>query len=532
MSRPGKSAADQAEKTWRERLRAYADPRQAREWLEENWERVRALFEIDRVRDWVFEPVLGAWRSAEPTTDDRVRAIITQVAVANAAIAGLPGKLGVGVFVSMALEAYMAIAIGRRIGVEIERPQDIWKYFGLLGGIAATILWFFRHLLGLAFSLFNLVPILPATVLAEFVVTGFVGAVFWTTFEEVKENRSFAIPLRATGRLGRHLRDLLGYQRRVLADSLSLENLKRVGGRLRDWFTGDALPEPASVRGDIFCAAALGWLLMGRYDELRGPLAQVFLQAIRDRFPDLKDASTVSIADFMRARYNEDQMEGVVNLVKGRMFERLVELHENTDGDEWTARLHDDPSYPGSDIVFTDASGDQIEVSLKATDSASYVENALLKYPDIPILTTEELGTEFEDLDMVIASDFSNQSLIEVTEENFDQLLKEVGGMGAAETAGAVGAGTAVDAAASLWPFAVAYMRGRISAERVKVACAAILPEAGGKVGTRLVLGAILGPIYAWYLLARLAMKATPGASPGTTPLQRPRRLVYGPRLE
>jgi hypothetical protein len=202
-------------------------------------------------------------------------------------------------------------------------------------------------------------------------------------------------------------------------------------------------------------------------------------------------------------------------MIKGRMFERLVELHENADGDEWRATLHDDPSYPGSDIVFTSDGGERIEVSLKTTDSADYIEEALRRYPDIPILTTENLGPEFEDLDVEMASGFSNEHLTEVTEENFDRLLEGVGDTDAGELGGAVGVGTAADAAASLWPFVVAYMRGRIGAERLQQACVKVLPEAGGRLATRLMLMAILGPIYAWYLLARSAMQYTPQPAQG-----------------
>jgi hypothetical protein len=53
------------------------------------------------------------------------------------------------------------------------------------------------------------------------------------------------------------------------------------------------------VRGEIFATTAMAWILVGRYDELRAPLAWLFIQSIRNRFPALADASTKEIANFM-----------------------------------------------------------------------------------------------------------------------------------------------------------------------------------------------------------------------------------------
>jgi hypothetical protein len=313
MTNSHADASGAVEEALGRRFRDYRDPRKAREWLDENWDRVRALFEIDRLRDWIFEPVLGAWKSTEPTTDERVRLIITQVAVANAAIAGLPGKLGIGVVVSMALEAYMAVAIGRRVGVRIDRTEDVWNYFGLFGGIAITILWLFRHLLGLFFSLFNLLPILPATALAEFVATIVVGTAFWTAFEEVREQRPFGLPIRSARRFGRHLQDLSGFLRRVVADTLSLENLKAVGTRLREWLTGENLPSAESLRGEIFCAAASSWLLLGRHDQLRSAST-----TLRHRVAEITVSRHRSTSEFRdRATATRSSARGVAEVRAG-----------------------------------------------------------------------------------------------------------------------------------------------------------------------------------------------------------------------
>jgi hypothetical protein len=422
-------------------------------------------------------------------------------------------SLGVGVFVCIALEAYMAYAIARRIGLKLDRPSDIWKYFGLLAGILGTVLWGFRQLLGLAFSAFSIIPGISPLVPAEFFVTCLVGVLFWTGFEEAKANGSFKIPMRLLKTAGKRTTELFRYQWSALSAALSPSNLRQMGLRLRSWLLGEIHEEAEEprLRGEIFCAVAMAALLQRREDALNGPLGGLFLQSIRDRYSGLENADTSEIASFMRDRYDEDQIGGVINLIKGKLFERVVEAHENADGDEWTAHLHDDESYPGSDIVFTDTvTGETIEVSLKATDSAAYIEHSLMRYPDIPIFATSEVGEELSEIDFVTATEFSNIDLTTITEDNFQELLDKLAPLDTADALTYTAAGVGASAVAVLWPFVIAYLRGRIDQEQLRKACIRLLPKLGPDVATKLCFSTALGPVYAWYVLARLSMKLTP----------------------
>ena len=128
---------------------------------------------------------------------------------------------------------------------------------------------------------------------------------------------------------------------------------------------------------------AIGWSATRRA-RFDGPLGTEFIAAIRDRYPALANASLTRIADHMAA-YDPDQLAGVISLIKGKLFERLVALHENADGDEWQAVLHTDESFPGSDIeLVNEATGEVLAISLKATASPAWIETALVGYPDIP----------------------------------------------------------------------------------------------------------------------------------------------------
>jgi hypothetical protein len=509
----------------RERQAGYRNTSEASDWLERNWARLKELFTNVRLRDFVFEPIKGVF--ALDRDDDRgaILQAITMVAVANAVMAGLPGKMGIGVVVSMALEGWMAYTIANRVGIVLKKPGDVWKYFGLLAAIGGTVLYSFRALLGVAFSLFSIIPGVNPMIFAELLVTDLVGVLFWVGFEEARLKGSFTIPTRAITRIGQETKGLAKFQWSILRDNLNPASLMQTGRRLRAWLMGEIPNDRPVLRGDIVTAAMMGYLLAGRGAELEGPMGREFIGAIRDRYPDLENASVAEIAEHMRG-YGPEEMTGVISLVKGKLFERLVTLHENQDGDEWRAVMHDDESFPGSDITLTNQeTGEAIEISLKATDSPSYVEAALLRYPDTPILTTEEVGQFFEGDARVSADALGNDELTQVTEKNFDRLLDE---LGHADVAGGAAAGVAAGASIGLWPFVVAYMRGRISQDQLERACVRVFGDSGVALASRLAYAALLGPLFAWYLLARGVMGITRAAnkSEARTGV---RRLVWAP---
>jgi hypothetical protein len=105
----------------RDRFRRYADTNNASDWLDRNASRVHELFRNVRIRDIVFEPIKDVFNSVGSSPEDRIRSVITQVAVSNAVLAGLPGQMGVGVFVCMGLEGWMAWTIAREVGLKVDR---------------------------------------------------------------------------------------------------------------------------------------------------------------------------------------------------------------------------------------------------------------------------------------------------------------------------------------------------------------------------------------------------------------------------
>ena len=249
---------------------------QARKYFEENYDRIRSIFEDDRVWELIFGPIKGLTRSAHPSTEEQVQGTISKVALANAVVAGLPGKLGVGVYVSMALELWMALRIGNFVGIKLDSKSDIFKYTGLFGGVLATVLWLFVHLLRAVFSIINIVAFLPATVISELIVTNFVGVLFWVAFEEAADQRSFRVPFRLIGRAVNRTTRLTKFQTRIVKTSLHPAKLREVGERLAAWLKGDlVLPDPQKLRADAFVVGAMAAVFQNDETKLNGPLGEI-----------------------------------------------------------------------------------------------------------------------------------------------------------------------------------------------------------------------------------------------------------------
>jgi len=62
-------------------------------------------------------------------------------------------------------------------------------------------------------------------------------------------------------------------------------------------------------------------------------------------------------------------------------------------------------------VFSNDETGGQIEVSLKATDSSAYIEHSLARYPDIPIIATDEVVESMGDNHMIWAAGVTNDEL-------------------------------------------------------------------------------------------------------------------------
>jgi hypothetical protein len=116
--------------------------------------------------------------------------------------------------------------------------------------------------------------------------------------------------------------------------------------------------------------------------------------------------------------YDPTALAGIISSWKGKYFE--VELRDRLNNGDWVgdirlgagqqAELASDLSQPGWDLAILNADGtvDTI-LQAKATDSLSYVRDALERYPDIEIVATDEVADNL--IDEVINSEISNEEI-------------------------------------------------------------------------------------------------------------------------
>jgi hypothetical protein len=156
-------------------------------------------------------------------------------------------------------------------------------------------------------------------------------------------------------------------------------------------------------------SVAAGLAIPAEGSEAMDPLA---LKALHDTNPNF-DPDSIS-------QYSDQELMGIVNSAKGKYFEYLVvkDLNAgNTVGDltlpdGYEAKLAQSMTQPAWDVQIVDEHGHTAElIQLKATESVGYIHETLVRYPDIKILTTEEVAHHLGPNEMVLDSDMSEADL-------------------------------------------------------------------------------------------------------------------------
>ena len=96
-------------------------------------------------------------------------------------------------------------------------------------------------------------------------------------------------------------------------------------------------------------------------------------------------------------RFNDQELMGFVSGIKGKLFEIQYVDYLNTGRlpDGFSAKLASSPTNPGWDIAILGPSGEiQDTIQAKATESASYVTEALVENPHIDVVTTSEVHSQ------------------------------------------------------------------------------------------------------------------------------------------
>lgn len=122
-----------------------------------------------------------------------------------------------------------------------------------------------------------------------------------------------------------------------------------------------------------------------------GTIPDEIINAYVAAYPNLSES--ISFEDKVR-ELDGDSLTGFISGVKGKLFEqKYVEyLNDGNLPDGYSAILAESATQPGWDIAIEGTNGEVASVlQAKATDSVSYVQDALEKYPSIDVVTTDEV---------------------------------------------------------------------------------------------------------------------------------------------
>jgi hypothetical protein len=118
-------------------------------------------------------------------------------------------------------------------------------------------------------------------------------------------------------------------------------------------------------------------------------------RAFSAAFPGLHSQG-VTFSEAVRDR-SEAELAGLLAPVKGKLFELRYVEHLNSGylPEGYVARIAESANQPGWDIAITGPDAQIVNVlQAKATDSIGYVREALERYPDIDVVTTDEVFSQ------------------------------------------------------------------------------------------------------------------------------------------
>lgn len=153
-------------------------------------------------------------------------------------------------------------------------------------------------------------------------------------------------------------------------------------------------------RAELLDLLVVGGITLSQALRSPGAVPADVVQAFELAYPGL--AANGDFADAISGKSTEELL-GFANAVKGKLFELNLVDHMN-DGnlpDGLHAELARSATQPGWDIHVLDSHGDVVDLlQAKATESVSYVKEALERYPDIDVTTTSEVYAQLVALGM------------------------------------------------------------------------------------------------------------------------------------
>ena len=445
----------------------------------------------------------------EKVSDKKVFRFIIGCSFFNAVLIGLPGSIGYGVYISMAFEALIAFQLARMSGL-LDVKDSISKLFKLIKatGIAGlTVLYGFKAALNFVFGIISLIPLGgSASFLATFFTTLFYSIFLYLSFTEIKlgDGLTKSMPKRILKKTYQFSTGIFTSFWKLFKEDLP-KLLRDTKDGIVDACRGIIHIKP-KIKGEMFLAGSYAYLLSGNYDGLKGPFAQLWLEAWRESHPtQLKNATVEEIKELADS-YDAESFPRLVQNVNSKFYEKLETTHENADGDEWSAELIVDQNHPASDAVFyNQETGQYIEINYKFTLNENYIESHIQRYPDVPVVAPPEVAEKINS-PLVMSGHYEHGVVLEISEANFDDLLNKSHSL-------YLEAATIASGGASLlmhiFPFLMAYYKGTIGKELLFKALKTFYPKIAGRTLNRIGMLTLLGPVYGMFLIASFVFKSS-----------------------
>jgi len=213
---------------------------------------------------------------------------------------------------------------------------------------------------------------------------------------------------------------------KALLQQFVAETNSRFPGRLRSprELFNEHLSADDALDTAVIGGYALHDILAGNVRESEIP--PVVLKAFHLQYPHVGD-----FVDFVRDHRDDAALLGIINGVKGKVFELeyLDYLNHGHLPPGVHAELAHSPTQEGWDIAIRDAHGHAIEhLQLKATNSLSYIRDAIADHPDIDVIATHEVFQNLHDPEMLSRladSGISNAHLAGMTTDAVQDVAPE-----------------------------------------------------------------------------------------------------------
>ena len=442
-------------------------------------------------------------------SEEQIFRFIIGCSIVIGVLVAIPGDIGVGLYVAQALEFTMAVNIARLVGLDFKK-ENVFKLLGAVGFSSVAVLYAFEKVLHVIFKLVSHLPAMtPASFVSVVITNLFLGIFCYLSFTEIKNSGKEKLRLSSVGRIATNA-STFTYKIGKSLMTLLLKDMPGLFNQIKEnvySFIQLNIDYKKKVKGEVFFAASMAYLLDGRTESFEGPISQMWLGAWRMSFTNkLNPNASIDEIKTLAQSYNIEQLPGVDNLVQSKFYEILESNYENMDGDYWSAELFTNPTHPATDVRFFNSKTNQTyEVNYKLTDDTNYIEHHLDRYPDTPVITSPETAEKMNN-PLVTGGKYETDEVIKLSNENFEKLLNTKHSFYLQE--GAASAGMIV-LSIHLFPFFVHYFRENIDKEQFMTAVKKFVPDVTSKTLNRIIMLTLMGPIFGWFLLSSFMLNVS-----------------------